>query len=479
MDNRPFLSKLREDETISESALRFALSHDGQECKLVFLAFLFECALKGHLALYIDEIKSIPETPTELHSQLLRGAPLAVEASSTVSRFGNLYYLKRYLAAEERFYTHLIRLIGDEPELRPSQEVPTAFFENSDLSDTQRVAIDRALNHSLSLIVGGPGTGKSFTARALLRLFKERWPELQIAVAAPTGKAVSQLKEKVAVENIAFTTLHSLLKAHGLGPPGYHYDLIVVDEASMIDAELFARLFASVRAGARLVLLGDPEQLPPIEAGGLFQELLESKKVATTLLDTGFRAENSELINLMRLVQAGKMPPYQKLESFSLSFQAEKGSKILLTPLREGPWGSKRLNRRLYEEAMRRGASSVPIILTENDSEKGLSNGDLATLDLQTDEVLLQDGRRVHKRTLGGYELAYALSIHKSQGSEFDEVTILIPSGAEEFGRELIYTAVTRAKKKATLYLQDPETLKKMLSKRVKRYSGLSTRLGG
>ncbi|MGH2612198.1 MAG: ATP-binding domain-containing protein, partial [Rhabdochlamydiaceae bacterium] len=154
----------------------------------------------------------------------------------------------------------------------------------------------------------------------------------------------------------------------------------------------------------------------------------------------------------------------------SLSYELIKkhASAVILTPLREGPWGVKTLNQILHGTW-----KETPIIITRNDSENGLSNGDMGVF-ISPTHVLIEK-RQFAVSALPSYELAYALSIHKSQGSEFDDIVVLAPPGTEVFGREALYTAVTRARKSVVL-LGEAETIAKTVKNSSRRRSGLKRR---
>jgi exodeoxyribonuclease V alpha subunit len=208
--------------------------------------------------------------------------------------------------------------------------------------------------------------------------------------------------------------------------------------------------------------LGDGNQLPPIESGSLFNDLIDL--VPTAHLTKCLRSDRKEILDLASSILEGKTPsPHGPL---SIDFNQ---SAMILTPLREGPWGVKALN-----QLLKGSRKETPIIITRNDTETGLSNGDMGLLISATEALI--EGRRFSISALPAYELAFALSIHKSQGSEFDDVVVLVPPGSEQFGREVLYTAVTRARRSVTL-LGDPDTIAKTVQHTCSRKSGIRTRL--
>jgi len=233
----------------------------------------------------------------------------------------------------------------------------------------------------------------------------------------------------------------------------------------MIDAGMMARLFAAVKTGARLVLLGDAEQLPPVEAGGLFVDLTRHENVCH--LTRCLRTELQEIVSMAEAVKRGEIIPTKPLPSLK---ELVKMEGTILTPLRRGPYGADALNRRCA--AARTGP--VPILITVNDRKLGLFNGDVGTLEGEC--ARFSEGREISKSLLPAYEYAYVLSVHKSQGSEYDAVSILLPPGSERFGREMLYTAITRGRKKVDVY-GDPSVVEAIVAKKTPRLSGLGVGL--
>ncbi len=386
--------------------LLFAKKFGGGE----FLAALLAAAREGHLCLQIDDAvyPSFGPLDEQIKSQARPMDPIVVAK-------GNRYYLRRNFEIEERFRRHFARLIARRVEALP--------FDDAELDPEQLACVRSSLSHPLSLISGGPGTGKSFTAGKLIGAFPGK-----VAVAAPTGKATANLRH---LKNCTVKTLHALLSS---GRP-LSYDLIVVDEGSMIDAALMTRLFEQIHDEARLVILGDRDQLPPIDTGHFFADL--TKLAPCSYLRKCHRAELQEIVTLAAAVKKGEMIRYEPLENLP-----EKPADVtLLTPLRRGPLGVERLNEKYHKQ----NRGPIPIIITEN--ALGFVNGETG--------LLFADGTTsfgVKRTKLPRYEQAYALSVHKSQGSEYDRVWLLLPPGSEKFGREMLYTAITRAKKEIRIF---------------------------
>lgn len=342
------------------------------------------------------------------------------------------------------------------------EQVPEVDFQpSSDLTADQNSKIASSINKSLILITGGPGTGKTYTAAKLVRQLEGKIKH--IIFAAPTGKAAQRLKESFKSDTVDALTLHRLLGRED-DPVILPYDLIVVDEASMIDLKMMVQLLKSVKKGARILFLGDVNQLPPVDAGAPFQALVElfEKHFQITPLTQCLRSELKELIDLADLTvkgEADKVIDFLKQNtnpSIQLKALVIPSQFPILTPLKWGPYGVEKLNR-LHLAKFKGDAK--PIMILENNEELELFNGDIG--------YIIDGKAHFHNRTLPiticpKYQLAFAISIHKSQGSEFEEIHIVLPEGSEKFGRNLLYTALTRAKKRVFIYA-DVETLRKTI----------------
>lgn len=376
-----------------------------------------------------------------------------------VYREGKLY-LKVMDALEEEICKGLCDLAY--ATVSPVEALPEAR-----LNREQRCAFERVLAHPLTVITGGPGTGKSFTIEAIVRAFEKR----RVLVTAPTGKAVMQLEARLKESHATFSTLH---KALGIGLAyslPLDYDLVIVDEASMIDAHIWSALFKATMPNTRLVIVGDPNQLPPVECGHLFAEIVELLFDDVVELKESLRTDRKELIDLAASVLKGEMPPDDFFTEDPSIFEryANDESCMILSPLRKGSEGVDAINARLAQQ--RRG-SYVPILLKE--SHGSLVNGEMGTGYLGPEglESMYFRGERFDGLEV---ELAFCLSVHKAQGSEFDSVLLAFPRGSEHFGRAALYTAITRAKSSITFF-GSKATVAQALQREVVRGSGLKSR---
>lgn len=379
------------------------------------LAQLMSASREGHLCISMEEKMEFSSPYLRVHA--------------------NKLYLERNWVYETEVVENIQRLFCKmEP---PEVAAPS-------LTPEQQKAIITALSSSVAIIAGGPGTGKSFIARHLAAPFKK------VVFAAPTGKAGARIGGK---------TLHSLLHAP------LDADLIIVDEASMIDARIFAKMVKAVKKGTRLVLMGDPHQLPPVESGSFFADLVGL--LPTAELTRPMRSDRQEILSLAEAVKAGDE---EKVLSHVEPLSKAKLEGQILSCMRDGPFGVEALNRKMAETV---SYETIPILITRTDYRLGLYNGDVGQL---KGSRAYFDGQVYSRAHLPPYEYAFCLSVHKSQGSEFDNVILLAPPGSEVFGREILYTGVTRARNSVKIY-GDLDTIRAILQRHSRKISNLRERL--
>jgi exodeoxyribonuclease V alpha subunit len=435
--------------------------------------------------------------------------------TAPLCRFGSLFYLQKYWMYESICLEKFAHLSQAKPNLQLNSSVIQTSIQQllseNNLLPEQAQAIAQLDKQSLTLISGGPGTGKTYTAGLLVKVFwnslsKEQKGKCRIALAAPTGKAAANLQQSLAKAvadlkdfcPIAATTLHTLL---GL-KSGEHTqislisaDLLIIDECSMIDIRLMSLLLQALKSGSRVIMLGDPFQLPPIGAGSFFADRVSMGQPPQVIeLKKCLRSELADIIDLAKEVKSGaSQAALHLLNSESLSFHPlpkdqtptnlqqmlwekawpylAKGSELssidpiqqfrILSPLRQGTLGVDKLNAFFYKEFVKKSRNqerlAIPILIVNNDAKKGLFNGDVGLLfkhqpfdaegRVQAEDYAIISGKKLPALLLPRYEYAFCLSVHKSQGSEFDHVLLLLPDGSEHFGREMVYTGITRARK--------------------------------
>ncbi|OGN61931.1 MAG: hypothetical protein A3F09_05940 [Chlamydiae bacterium RIFCSPHIGHO2_12_FULL_49_11] len=332
--------------------------------------------------------------------------------------------------------------------------LPNEAFSLSDIEDEQERAVRLSLSAPFSIITGGPGTGKTTVAKKLALHAFEKKPCAKITFLAPTGKALQKLK----MEGVHTSTLHKHL---GLSKDGYSKEvdlieeILLIDEASMVDLFLFERVFSSLRYVKHLILMGDPMQLPPIGMQGIFQDLCDSNRIPCTTLTRVRRTDNEEMMRIFEAIRQRDVETFLALakphpfEDFESRFPYLSGTGIILTPFQQGKHGAENLNARMLAAAP---DAVHPIMCTKNIHELGLYNGDMGTLHQDT---IRFENAIFPRRTFPYFTLGSAITIHKSQGSEYDHVIGVFPPESVRFPLELLYTALTRAKKRLSLFIDE------------------------
>ncbi len=519
---------------------------------------------QGHVCLDLRHHPALEELETSAGLAHLEAAGLLAPGAPLVLENGRLY-LARYHHWEQQVLAMVRERLAAPP---PPFDADTlrrdlaGLFPGREAVDWQRVAVALALTRRLCVISGGPGTGKTWTAARILELARRQpgGEGLRIALAAPTGKAAGRLGGAIAEAGVTglpeALTLHRLLEMRpGRVRPRRNrhrplpFDLVVVDEVSMVDLPLMAHLAEALPPEARLILLGDRDQLASVEAGQVMADLCGPDQA-------GYGAETARLVAAIagdKLAMAEGLPPmadHRVILRASRRFDPERGigrlaravnagdldaalaalheeSEVSLeTPeparlgellhqellplvqaarraaspaealdqlnrarvlcaLRDGPQGVARLNRemeRLLGVEGRAFYAGRPLMITVNDHRLRLYNGDTGLV-LADPRGRLQAHfpdpdhpgrvRTFAPARLPPHETAFALTIHKSQGSEFDRVILVLPrTDNPVLGRELVYTGLTRARRAVTLCATQ-EILGAALARRVQRASGL------
>jgi exodeoxyribonuclease V alpha subunit len=438
-------------------------------------------------------------------------------------------YLTHLEQAERDVAQHLRRLMGAPGRDLRGWERAIAAFEKSagySLSLEQRESVERVAREKVLVLTGGPGVGKTAIVRAILHVFQSA--RLEVKLAAPTGRAAKRLSESTRQNAV---TLHRLLEydphlhAFARNPRSpLDAKAVVVDEASMVDIELARSLLGALPDDGRLVLVGDVDQLPSVGPGAFLHDVIESRVVPTVRLNRIFRqSEASSIVENAHAILSGEEPKSDPPEVEHPEFfviqkrDAEDAAEIIrklvveripqrfgldprrdiqvLTPMHRGAVGTLALNQ-LLQRSLNPGQPGIEhkqevfmlgdkVMQIKNDYEKEAFNGDLGRIvELDVDGVRLAVdfyGRVVRYvgRELDALRLAYATSIHKSQGSEYPAVVIpLSTSHFPMLSRNLLYTAVTRAKRLCVL-IADPRALRLALDeqRRERRSTGLTERL--
>ncbi|MGB9004127.1 MAG: ATP-dependent RecD-like DNA helicase [Candidatus Aminicenantales bacterium] len=491
--------------TADQIALKLGLDPASLERVKAFLLYLLEKDNEqGHIFSYqadleaacLSELGAEADRVAEALAALRESKSIVVETTDQ----GSAVYLPFLHHAEEEV-VRLIQELADSPSLAPPFEVDPVLAEAEkdaglSFSEAQRQAIRQVFRKKILVITGGPGTGKTTIIKAVAEIYR-RWGR-PLLLAAPTGRAAKRLSETTGGEA---KTLHRLLE---YTPKAGSFkrnerrplagEALVVDEFSMVDLTLLYQLLRAVPAWMRLVFVGDKDQLPSVGPGSLLRDIIASERVAVVRLDEIFRQEKDSLIvlNAHRINQGQSLlyPPRgdKDADFYFLRQESEEGVfKTIVTlacysvprklglpalspdiqvisPMYRGLAGVDRLNEELQKrlnparEGLRAGLREFRIndkvMQVRNDYEKDVFNGDIGLvcgLDRARYRLFVDfDGRQVsyEKEELADLTLAYAVSVHKAQGSEYQAV--IMPLMTQHFimlQRNLFYTALTRAKK--------------------------------
>ncbi len=466
----------------------------------------------------------------------------------------DLLYFSRY----HQYETQLAQQLKHKAQSSASSALTGQALETLFNDPWQQRAAELALSKQLALITGGPGTGKTTTVVKILALLIQQHPNATFALAAPTGKAAMRLQESIANSKAQLTdlfpagllekiphqvsTLHRLLGARPLTPEFKHHeknplshDVLVVDEASMIDLALMSKLVKALKPAAKLILLGDKDQLASVESGAVLADCYQALAENRVELQTTYRfneqikqlaqavnqqdaekvlalckeAENADrqaVIALKNVQKANELSGFiqrhyrayfdqvaqvQTEQDVYALFQTFNQFKIL-TATREGEFGLSAFNQLAQPGLVTaQWYAGRAVMIEKNDPTTGLYNGDIGLClpDLHAPNsgqlkvyFLLADQLRAFVPSrLPSHQTAFAMTIHKSQGSEFAHVMIALGNQLNSqteslITKELLYTAITRAKSQVTLVASD-SVVKQCVSNAIQRHSGLERRL--
>ena len=521
---------------------------------------LLKATANGHTYLPEEDLKEeaavlLQTEPAFIENQL---ADLQMEKKLVVKALSDG---RRAVYAAQYYYCELntakmlhdLNITGSEPEEQIRESLlKIQQQENVELDELQIQAVIEAVNCGLLIITGGPGTGKTTTINTIIRYFE--LGEMEILLAAPTGRAAKRMKEATGYEA---RTIHRLLELTGMPDEsennrnlGMHFerneenpldaDVIIVDEVSMVDIHLMYALLRAVNVGTRLILVGDMDQLPSVGPGNVLRDMIESEEFHMVKLTKIFRqaAQSDIIVNAHKINEGESIVLGKRSEDFLFIKREEPNAIInailtlvkeklpkyvgadrtdiqVMTPMRKGALGVERLNTILQEflnppdpgKAEKEAGQMVfrtgdKVMQIKNnyqiawevrnrygipvDKGEGVFNGDMGIIrEINTFAELLtvefDEGKMVEYsfKQMEELELSYAITIHKSQGSEYPAVVIPIYSGPRMLmTRNLIYTAVTRARKCVCL-VGVPDMFQFMVDNAMeqKRFSGLKDRI--
>lgn len=464
---------------------------------------LSELTSNGHCAYVRNDLLSRTAELLDIDLIIIeRALDFSIEAERLIQRTDfqgrNLVYLPKLYFAEIELAKKLQSLKKGKHPCPPFDfEKALVWVQQKsgiELANAQRNALKMSIESKVMVITGGPGVGKTTLVNSVLMVLKAK--KMRVSLCAPTGRAAKRMAETTGLEA---KTIHRLLQFNP-GTGGFIHkaenplecDVLIVDESSMIDIVLAAQLMDAIPQHAAVVIVGDSDQLPSVGPGRVLQDIIRSKTIAVGHLNEVFRqAATSRIITNAHKINQGQMPefPVEGETSDCYFVEADDPDKALklvgkmikqsipkkfhfnpmddiqiLTPMQKGELGARNLNVTLQQLLNPRGdeverfgiifRTGDKVMQTENDYDKEVYNGDIGriiSISNEDSEMVVDfDGRKVvyDFRELDELVLSYAITIHKSQGSEYP--CVLIPLHTQHYvllQRSLIYTAITRAKK--------------------------------
>lgn len=454
---------------------------------LVYKAFRNYLYSKGHIYLKIEDIYNAVsgdwELKNKINEELLEDALKSLIKEEILIKDKDKYYLKSDYEDEDFISSVISKKLGKHYLIK--EKIIEDFLDTSKIkySNSQRKAIQEAAISKFLIITGGPGTGKTTIINALANLYSKHLGFFGLKLLAPTGRAAKRLSE---VTGFDAATIHSFLEWNktedtfnkGLDNKAYE-KVIIVDEFSMVNSSLFASLLKAISNDAILILVGDADQLPSVGPGNVLRDLIESTKEVLYLTDLYRQDETSNIVKLANSLNNNEKLCLEEDKSLKVikantedartiieKIATEENAQIL-APIYRNNLGIDKFNKDLQESLNHHhlhkiGSKSYKIgdkvINTKNMPDLDIYNGDIGeiySIDKNSLTVIFdyhEEPVKYTRKMLENLDLAYAISIHKSQGSEFPKVILPLSMTYKDMNyKKLYYTAITRAKEK--LYL--------------------------
>ncbi len=469
-------------------------NNDPRRCRSGILYTLNQLAEDGHVYAEPEQLIASAKELLQADEEPIRKAMADMIEAKDLIQDNEVIYLPPFYYAESGSARRLTSLFTNDTAETVAAEPETAYgIPKSGIiyDEVQQAAINKAMESKIMVLTGGPGTGKTTTTQGIIEAHKSRGK--RILLAAPTGRAAKRMTEATGMEA---KTIHRLLEYNPMD--GYKIndenplegDVLIVDECSMIDIMLFYNLMKAIPVNMRMILVGDIDQLPSVGAGNVLRDIIDSRQIPVVRLTRIFRqAQSSRIVMNAHAINAGQFPNISNGKHTDFFFiKAEDADAIpglivslvrdrlskaygykpkeiqVLTPMQRGNTGAGNLNVELQKALNPSGTSlsrggytfrqGDKVMQIRNNYDKNVFNGDIGYISavdaVERTVSVKYDGRVVEYDVseLDEITLAYAITIHKSQGSEFP--VVVMPITMKHYvmlQRNLIYTGITRAKK--------------------------------
>lgn len=492
-------------------------SNDPRRLQGALLTSVKKMAERGSLFATRNQLLSLASKITNVNEEeFVQPLTSLISEERLIESLGGIY-LPVYYNAEMQTAKKLASLISEpKSDHGVKFELPLQDLEGHEFTEEQLSAIRIVRDNSVSIITGDPGTGKTTTVRGLIRMFEDEGKK--VLLTAPTGRSTKKLEM---IAGASAKTIHRILgfnRGKGYFNKKIDADVLIIDEASLLEQVLFNHLLQALPQKIKIVLVGDIGQLPPIGAGKVLEDLIDSEKVPVARLTRNFRQEQGSLLALnIQKIKNGEMPEFTDGVDFTTIIQPDPLStrkKLLdmvtqiipskfgidpsdiqvVTPQHDGILGTAELNESLQQilqadsPEIKRGTKRFRlgdrVVQSENSSRRGIYNGETGKI-IEVNvmggylKVAFDDGKvsTYLLKELGELSLAYATSVHKLQGTQTDYLVMPLTTEPENLlHRNLIFTAVSRAHKYCAL-IGEQEALEKAVTNKAPFYRNSNLKL--
>lgn len=445
----------------------------------------------GHLFASIPEALELASSITGVSQDRIAGQIDATVGDGRIVRSRGVLYLPVFYNAEKEGAEKLLALAKNESEIINVSDIPSGDGNGLAYSPMQIEAMETILKSPVSVLTGGPGSGKTTVLRAVIDVLEK--DSKRVLLCAPTGRAAKRMTSLTGREAYTIHRLLGYRQGEGYHKKQLETDVLIIDEGSMMEQVLFNHLLDAVGPGTQVILVGDVDQLPAIGAGDVMRDMIKAPAIPVARLEENFRQEEGSMIaESAKAINSGMMPESHPDSDFMiipesttrrihdriLSLVAEELPRdkgvpstdiLVVTPQQIGPLGARQLNKDLQQRlnpegpSLRRGETVMrlgdPVMQTANSKDRGIYNGETGRIiDVNPDEQTLiveySDGNRsIYQRSeLSELTLAYATTVHKLQGCEVRNIVFPVTMTHKPMlYRNLLYSGVSRASRLCVL----------------------------